>query len=237
MHILKSKFLLINHKLSKFKRNGEYRTTGKRVLTVRKINSVSEIPLTAMPTGASNAELMAEEPTVEILQNLLMIYSCISDGIDLLLRIFSLHLLCITAVSLVVITVQSYNLFILMSHALVLPTHHVSFIIAWIVVQVMAIAVNVRICSSTSRTMDATVSLLHKLRFCSNEAPNACVFYQILQLFSMEVLQRKRNFNAAGFFDMDYKLITSIFASVTTYLVIIIQFHLTNIPDCHFKNH
>lgn len=58
--------------------------------------------------------------------------------------------------------------------------------------------------------METTISVLHKIRLSSNEAPNACVFYQILQLFSMEVLQRKRNFNAAGFFDMDYKLITSV---------------------------
>ncbi|XP_020717946.1 putative gustatory receptor 2a [Ceratitis capitata] len=72
------------------------------------------------------------------------------------------------------------------------------------------------------------------MRVSSNEASNASLFYQILQIFSMEVMQRKRNFNAAGFFDMDYKLITSILASSTTYLVIIIQFHLTNIPDCHF---
>ncbi|XP_036332339.1 putative gustatory receptor 2a [Rhagoletis pomonella] len=238
MYILKTKFELINCKLSRFNRNGVLAMARRRIVTVRKINSVSEIPLTAVPISAAHSESVAlEEPNVEILQNLLMIYSSISDGIDLVLRIFAWHLLAITAVSFGVITIQSYNLFILMTHSLALPTHHVFFIIAWILVQVMAIAMNVRICSSTSRTMDATVSLLHKMRCSSNAAPNACVFYQMLQLFSMEVLQRKRNFNAAGFFDMDYKLITSIFASVTTYLVIIIQFHFTSVPDGHFANH
>ncbi|XP_039956652.1 putative gustatory receptor 2a [Bactrocera tryoni] len=212
MHVLKTKLDLINNKLSKFNRNTRFTSERRHIVTVRKSNSVSEVPLTA----------------------LLTIYSNVSDGIDLVLRIFGWHLLFLTAVSFGVITVQSYNLFSLISHSLVIPTYHVVFIVSWILVQVMAFAVNILICGKTSRMMETTISILHKIRLSSNEAPDACVFYQILQIFSMEVLQRKRNFNAAGFFDMDYKLITSIIASATTYLVIIIQFHLTNIPDCHF---
>lgn len=69
------------------------------------------------------------------------------------------------------------------------------------------------------------------------------------QMFSLQILHRNISFTAAGFFNLDYKLITSVWelpilgiqritsfifyllqivAAVTTYLVIIIQFHLAN---------
>ncbi|CAD7013831.1 unnamed protein product [Ceratitis capitata] len=235
MRLLKTKFELINNKLCKFNRDTHFACGRRRIMTVRKMNSVSEVPLTAtIATSAAVEAELTEEPNVDILQKLLTIYSNVSDGVDLVLSIFGCHLLCLTAVSFGVITVQSYNLFSLVSHTLKIHVYEIVFIVAWILVQIMAIAVNVFICSRTSRAMENTVSVLHKMRVSSNEASNASLFYQILQIFSMEVMQRKRNFNAAGFFDMDYKLITSILASATTYLVIIIQFHLTNIPDCHF---
>lgn len=99
--------------------------------------------------------------------------------------------------------------------------------------------------------MSLTGPLLHRIKI--NSVTN-CSFYLNIQLFSHEVLHRKNNFTAAGFFDMDYKLITSVcciqiitkleyffkfqilncfqvIAAVTTYLLIIIQFHFSNIQN------
>lgn len=152
MHILKTKFDLINIKLSEFNRNTRFTTSERtHIVTVRKSNSVSEVPLTAVPTASKNVDLMNEEPNVDLLQKLLTIYSNVSDGIDLVLRIFGWHLLFLTAVSFGVITVQSYNLFSLISHSLVMPTYHIVFIVSWILVQVMAFTVNIIICGRTSR--------------------------------------------------------------------------------------
>ncbi|KAJ9599140.1 hypothetical protein L9F63_010408, partial [Diploptera punctata] len=53
-----------------------------------------------------------------------------------------------------------------------------------------------------------------------------------LQLFSLQLLHRKVQFTACGFFPLDFTLLYSIIGAVTTYLVILIQFHLT----IHIRN-
>ncbi|XP_037941279.1 putative gustatory receptor 28b [Teleopsis dalmanni] len=111
-----------------------------------------------------------------------------------------------------------------------MPTYQIFFIVAWILLQIATIGLNVRACCVTADSMSTTGLLLHKLKPRSDEEPVSLI-YQIIQIFSIEVMQRKNNFTAAGFFDMNYKLITSIIGAVTTYLVIIIQFYFSNINN------
>ncbi|XP_069677283.1 putative gustatory receptor 28b [Periplaneta americana] len=48
-----------------------------------------------------------------------------------------------------------------------------------------------------------------------------------LQLFSLQLLHRKVQFTACGFFPLDFTLLYSIVGAVTTYLVILIQFQIS----------
>ncbi|XP_037926896.1 putative gustatory receptor 28b isoform X4 [Hermetia illucens] len=96
--------------------------------------------------------------------------------------------------------------------------------LSWMLVQSFAIVMNIHVCSKASKAMANTGPLLHNIQSLSD---NRSVF-QTAQMFSLQILHRNISFTAAGFFNLDYKLITSIVAAVTTYLVIIIQFHLAN---------
>ncbi|XP_055838719.1 gustatory receptor 23a-like [Episyrphus balteatus] len=110
-------------------------------------------------------------------------------------------------------------------HSLAMQLHEIFLTIAWIIVQIMVIGVNVVACTQTSNAMADTGIVLHKLK----PRDNYELFLQMVQVFSMEVMHRKKPFTAAGFFEMNFKLFTSIVAAVTTYLIIIIQFHLANL--------
>ncbi|KAJ9600499.1 hypothetical protein L9F63_009269 [Diploptera punctata] len=48
-----------------------------------------------------------------------------------------------------------------------------------------------------------------------------------MQQFSLQLLHRKVQFTACGFFPLDFTLLYSIVGAVTTYLVILIQFQLS----------
>nr|CAD7573886.1 unnamed protein product [Timema californicum] len=49
-----------------------------------------------------------------------------------------------------------------------------------------------------------------------------------LKLFSLQLLHSKIQFTACGFFTLDYTLLHSIVAALTTYLIILIQFQLSD---------
>ncbi|KAJ9599139.1 hypothetical protein L9F63_010407, partial [Diploptera punctata] len=78
-------------------------------------------------------------------------------------------------------------------------------------------------CSSTSYEANRTAILVHKL-LNKTEDPEV---REELQLFSLQLLHRKVQFTACGFFPLDFTLLYSIIGAVTTYLVILIQFQLT----------
>ncbi|XP_037941278.1 putative gustatory receptor 28b [Teleopsis dalmanni] len=218
LFILKSKYDLINEKLQ-FYIHG---LDKKKEKLKSKSNSISEVPLASIVTTTSVKEM--EILGVDTLQNLLDIFSLITDAVELVLKIFSWHLLLTTTISFLTITVQSYNLFAVLMKALEMLPYQIFFIIAWILIQILTIGINVSACSMTANAMSSAGPLVHKLKRHTSIDP-ASSFYQIIQIFSMEILHRQNIFTAAGFFDINYKLITSIIGAVTTYLVIIIQFH------------
>lgn len=64
--------------------------------------------------------------------------------------------------------------------------------------------------------------LLHRIKFnCVSEEQN-----QFISQFSIQLLVQKVKFYAFGFFAIDFSLLYAIAATVTTYLVILIQFYL-----------
>ncbi|XP_073848276.1 putative gustatory receptor 28b [Musca autumnalis] len=202
--LLKSKYELINEELARFVGNSPLRPNQMQ-------NDLIEI----FPKTKCCADVLKE---------LLDIYGNLSDCVELLLRIFAWHLVLLTSVSFGVITIQSYNLFAaLIVHVLHMSNYHLTVTIGWICLQIGVIAMNVSVCSETDKKMSSVGPLLHRIT--AHNRHDDPAFCQTVQIFSMEVIHRKNCFTAAGFFNMDYKLITSIIAAVTTYLLIIIQFH------------
>ncbi|XP_021920102.1 putative gustatory receptor 28a isoform X3 [Zootermopsis nevadensis] len=78
-------------------------------------------------------------------------------------------------------------------------------------------------CASTAREANRTAVLVHKL-LSKTRDPGV---KEELQLFSLQLLHRKVQFTACGFFPLDFTLLYSIIGAVTTYLVILIQFQLS----------
>ncbi|XP_023300973.2 putative gustatory receptor 2a [Lucilia cuprina] len=207
MFVLKTKFDIINKELLQY--------GGDNLLSRRK--KPRKDVLNSVKPACST----------DIIRKLLEIYSNTADCVDLLLKVFGWHLLLFTSASFGVITVQGYNLFAaLIVHTMEMDGYQLTVVTGWILVQILIIGLNVGTCGMTSRAMSLTGPLLHRIK--TNSLTN-CSFYLNVQLFSHEVLHRKNNFSAAGFIDMDYKLITSIIAAVTTYLLIIIQFHFSSL--------
>ncbi|XP_055920088.1 putative gustatory receptor 28b [Eupeodes corollae] len=217
MFLLKGKFAKINKQIEK--------------LCQRKIMQNETLTMTInaniMTKCSDEKELLGQTDAqlVEQMRFLAEIYSDVADCVDEVLEIFAYHLLMTTCISFAVITIQSYNLFALIMHSLAMQLHEICFTMAWIVVQIMVIGVNVIACTQTSTAMADTGIFLHKLK----PRDDYGLFLQMVQVFSMEVMHRKKPFTAAGFFEMNFKLFTSIVAAVTTYLIIIIQFHLANL--------
>lgn len=65
--------------------------------------------------------------------------------------------------------------------------------------------------------------LLHRIKFKFSNAEQST----FVSHFSIQLLQQKINFHAFGFFSIDFSLLYAISATVTTYLVILIQFYLS----------
>ncbi|XP_059225967.1 putative gustatory receptor 2a [Stomoxys calcitrans] len=203
MFILKSKFDVINEELAG--------CVGNSILGIN-----------FMPRNLCE-RIAKPQCTLETLKHLLQIYANLGDCVELLLRIFAWHLVLMTCASFGAITIEGYNLFAaLVARTIQMGYYQVVVIICWCLVQIGVIGVNVSACCKTNNAMSLTGTLLHRIAADCVAVPE---LHSILQIFSLEVMQRKDCFTAAGFFNMDYKLITSIVAAVTTYLLIIIQFH------------
>ncbi|XP_069698463.1 putative gustatory receptor 28a [Periplaneta americana] len=77
--------------------------------------------------------------------------------------------------------------------------------------------------SSTIYQANRTAILVHKLLAKIRDSD----IREELRLFSLQLLHRKVQFTACGFFPLDFTLLYSIVGAVTTYLVILIQFQLS----------
>lgn len=68
-----------------------------------------------------------------------------------------------------------------------------------------------------------TPLIVHKIEHdMNNEQQNL-----FLEQFSLQLLHQKIQFSAFGFFNLDFTLIYAIVAAITTYLVILIQFYIS----------
>jgi hypothetical protein len=76
-------------------------------------------------------------------------------------------------------------------------------------------------CHGASEQANHTAVLVHKLLVGLSLYPETTAE---LQLFSQQLLHRKVRFSACGFFPIDFTLLYSMAGSVTTYLIILLQY-------------
>ncbi|XP_059619260.1 putative gustatory receptor 2a [Phlebotomus argentipes] len=139
-------------------------------------------------------------------------------------RAFGPYLLVSVIAAFGVITVQLYYIFATSIQAINFNIPMMAITLIWTSTQALLILANVMVCSSTRNASKAIGGALLSIR----EAVEYPEIFHIVQLFSFQLWHKEVNFSACGFFKLDSKLITSIVAAVTTYLVLMIQFHLSN---------
>lgn len=76
-------------------------------------------------------------------------------------------------------------------------------------------------CHGTTEEANRTAVLVHKLLVAQSAYPETTAE---LRLFSLQLLHRKLHFSACGFFPIDFTLLYSMAGSVTTNLVILLQY-------------
>ncbi|KAJ9599133.1 hypothetical protein L9F63_010401 [Diploptera punctata] len=79
----------------------------------------------------------------------------------------------------------------------------------------------------TANEANRTAVLVHKLLNKKRDSGSIPALRSNLQLFSLQLLHRKVQFTACGFFPLDFTLLYSIVGAISAYLVILIQFQLT----------
>ncbi|KAL5288908.1 Gr32a family protein [Megaselia abdita] len=166
-----------------------------------------------------------DDELVDTLWGLSEISSLVHENLSHVMEIFSGHLVLLTAVSFSAMTVQGYNLFALLMSTIKMNYYNIVVTVAWLGVQMMCVWVNVVACNETANVISKTGPILHKSR--GHYRTEGII--EAVQMFSLDLLHSKPFFTAGGFFKMNYSLITSILAAVTTYLVIIIQIHISNV--------
>ncbi|XP_025832826.1 putative gustatory receptor 2a [Agrilus planipennis] len=94
---------------------------------------------------------------------------------------------------------------------------------------VASIIVITIVCSRTCAEAKKTSSVIHDLLPCDARKLHLCkdeVKYEVLQ-FSMQLLHHNLTFSPCNMFPIDESLLLRILASLTTYLVIVIQFDIS----------
>ncbi|XP_054260134.1 putative gustatory receptor 28b [Macrosteles quadrilineatus] len=106
-------------------------------------------------------------------------------------------------------------------HYMIISIKSVSFIALFAFSQLWIMA---HICSSTCDEANSTGILVHGI---SNQPKFSCFSIE-LDAFYTQLLHQRINFSAHGFFAIDFTLINTVIGVVITYIVILIQFQMSN---------
>nr|UTN00884.1 gustatory receptor [Semanotus bifasciatus] len=140
--------------------------------------------------------------------------------IRVLNKTFTFQLLCALTSSITDILFQSYFLYhVLFVRAADITAVTIICPIVWLVDEAIELYLLVNATASTCESANSTADYLHELR---NELSNMDVESHI-QMYSLQLLHQRIQVSAMGFFNIDYSLMYSVIAAVSTYLVILIQ--------------
>ncbi|KAL7040815.1 hypothetical protein ACKWTF_000530 [Chironomus riparius] len=103
--------------------------------------------------------------------------------------------------------------------------------ILWGVLVSTIIYVALRVCSNTREESCESALIIHKIlqnkpAFMLNDE----IFYNKMKSFTLQILNRKKifHFNVLGLFRMDYTFIFSTVSAATSYLIVLLQFDMTD---------
>ncbi|XP_067005900.1 gustatory receptor for sugar taste 43a-like [Anabrus simplex] len=96
--------------------------------------------------------------------------------------------------------------------------------LAWIVAHVLKLFLIIQPCSATCNEARRTGTLVAQLL---NNCHDSSIKKQ-LETFALQLIHQRVEFSACGFYTLNFPLIASIAGSVTTYLVILIQFQASD---------
>ncbi|CAO1403088.1 unnamed protein product [Diamesa hyperborea] len=131
----------------------------------------------------------------------------------------------------VAITSNCYFVFLSLQHVPLQEEHVLKVIgsIFWSIPHFVNVFALSAVCHLTVLASNKTALIVHKIDYdLTNENQNL-----FIEQFSLQLLHQKLIFSAFGFFNVDFTLLFTIAGATTTYLIILIQFHMSeqrNIP-------
>lgn len=136
---------------------------------------------------------------------------------------FGLSTLINIANDFITVTLNSYFIFVSFQNIQSRSVFKIIESISWSFPHCMNIIALATCCQLTYISTFKTAMFLHRISFDVSNKQHSMLMSQ----FSLQLLHQKIQFHAFGFFNIDFTLLYAIAATVTTYLVILIQFHLS----------
>ncbi|KAG5670381.1 hypothetical protein PVAND_000651 [Polypedilum vanderplanki] len=161
--------------------------------------------------------------SMENLQHLRMICYKLSIMSQMINLSFGLSTLINLANDFITITLNSYFTFVAFQNLKFKSIIKIIEIIFWSLPHCMNIIALATVCQLTLLSTNRTAMFLHRINFNLSKKQHSI----FMSHFNLQLLQQKIQFHAFGFFNIDFTLLFAIAATVTTYLVILIQFHLS----------
>ncbi|KAK6643893.1 hypothetical protein RUM43_000158 [Polyplax serrata] len=90
----------------------------------------------------------------------------------------------------------------------------------WILYFLSQFFVLIIVSDLSTKEAEKTANYLHELFIESDDVE----LKEEIEIFSLQLLHRKVEFNACGFFKLDFSLLHSMVGAVTTYIIILMQF-------------
>nr|UZH23396.1 gustatory receptor 28b-2 [Anastrepha ludens] len=168
----------------------------------------------------------------EIIQESMEIHHMICDAASTANKYFTYQLLTIISIAFLIIVFDAYYVLETLlgkskRESKFKTVEFVTFFSCQMVLYLIAIISIVEGSNRAIKKSEKTGGIVHSLL---NKAKSAEV-KEKLQQFSMQLLHLKINFTAAGLFNIDRTLYFTISGALTTYLIILLQFTSSNMPD------
>nr|QKN21413.1 gustatory receptor [Bactrocera dorsalis] len=173
----------------------------------------------------------------EIIQESMEIHHMICDAASTANKYFTYQLLTIISIAFLLIVFDAYYVLEILlgksAHEGKFKTvEFVTFFSCQMILYVIAIVSIVEGSNRAIQKSEKTSGIVHSLL---NKAKNA-ELKEKLQQFSLQLLHLKIHFTAAGLFNIDRTLYFTISGALTTYLIILLQFSNSNVPEHPFPS-
>jgi hypothetical protein len=253
--LLKGRFEILNEELLSIFGGPEELASKKRVpgTESRKLNAACGLTKDTNQEVASDHTTGLNEPDLNVLdtrfnglpsdealckkiqvRRLRGIYNLLCDAAELILSIYQVQFL----INLIQIFVEvSACLCVTFKYVIKLltcqlnarlPWYILSLILVWGTINLTKLAAITASCQGASEKANRTTVLVHRLLLLRPLHPEV---RRELQMFSQQMLHRKLEFIACGFFPIDFTLLYSMAGAVTTYFIILLQYSGKDIDD------